>query len=182
MQIMRRLPRAVLLLVPGLAIAFTSPVFADGLYFGAGVYQTDLEVAAGSDDDFTPAGFVGYQFLDSNLLMLSAELGYYDLGATSGQLDDISFSADASALTLAGVAYLPIGPFFEVYAKAGVAAVDVETRLGDTRRDDDGTELFGGLGVAFDIFDTIDIYAEYLQFDNAFDSQMIGVGIRIDLF
>lgn len=155
---------------------------ADGLYFGGGVYLTDLEVAAQSDDDFTPAGFVGYQFLDANLLMLSAEVGYYDLGASRGRIEDIPYAADASALTLAGVAYLPIGPFLEVYAKAGIAAVEVETRLGENRFDDDGSEFFGGVGVAWDLFDTIDIYAEYLQFDNAVNSQMFGVGIRFDLF
>lgn len=165
------------------AILFVAfPAAADGLYFGAGAYLTDIEVESVSDDDITPAAFVGYQFLDSNFLMLSVELGYYDLGAASLQIDGERVGVDASALTAAGVAYLPLGPFIEVYGKLGVGAVEVESRFGDLKESDDGSEVFGGVGVAWDIFDTIDIYAEYLQFDNAVDSQMFGVGIRLDLF
>lgn len=169
-------------LVLALFGVWSSAVKADSLYVGAGAYFTDVEIAAGGEDDITPAGFVGYQFLDSNVLMLSAEMGYYDLGAWSGTLDDESFSVDASALTFAGVAYVPVGPFFEVYAKAGVAAVEVKTRFADVPRTDDDTETFIGAGFAFDFFDTVDIYAEYLQFDNQIDSQMVGVGIRFDFF
>jgi hypothetical protein len=36
------------------------------------------------------------------------------------------------------------------------------------------------LGFSFDILDTVDIYAEYLKFDNKVDSQMYGVGVRLD--
>jgi hypothetical protein len=46
-----------------------------------------------------PAAFVGYQFLDTNFLMLCAELGYYDLGETNSN----DYKVDASAFTLAGV-------------------------------------------------------------------------------
>lgn len=155
---------------------------ADALYLGAGAYFSDVEIAAGSEDDITPAGFVGYQFLDSNVLMLSAEVGYYDLGSWSGGLDEARYSLDASALTFAGVAYVPLGPFFEVYAKGGLAAVEVKSHFAGASRTDDDTDTFIGAGVALDFFDTIDIYAEYLQFDNQIDSRMIGVGIRFDFF
>lgn len=169
-------------LAMALCLATVTSVHADSLYVGAGAYFTDVEIAAGDEDDITPAGFIGYQFLDSNVLMLSAEVGYYDLGAWSGSFEEVSYSVDASALTFAGVAYVPVGPFFEVYAKAGLAAVEVKTRIGDMPRTDDDTETFIGAGVALDFFDTIDIYAEYLQFDNQIDSQMLGVGIRFDFF
>jgi hypothetical protein len=148
---------------------------ADGFYIGAGVYKADMDIED-FDDDYVPAAFVGYQFLDTNFLMLSAELGYYDLGET----DSNNYKVDASAFTLAGVAYLPIGPFFEVYAKAGVASVSVDVEAFGQKDDFDGEEIFGGVGFAFDILDTIDIYAEYLLFDTEIDSEMIGVGIRLD--
>lgn len=170
----------------GLAIALclgaSTATRADSLYVGAGAYFTDVEIVAGGEDDITPAGFIGYQFLDSNVLMLSAEVGYYDLGSWSGSLDEVNYSVDASALTFAGVAYVPIGPFFEIYAKAGLAAVEVDSRFDGVSRNEDDTETFIGAGVALDFFDTIDIYAEYLQFDNQIDSQMFGVGIRFDFF
>lgn len=162
--------------------ALSNPATADELYIGAGAYLTDIELSVADEDDVTPAGFIGYQFLDSNFLMLAAEVGYYDLGASRGEVQDISFSADASALTLAGVVYVPVGPFIEVYAKAGAGRIEVNTRVGDERRNEDGTEFFGGVGVSWDFFDTVDIYAEYLQFDNAVNSSMFGVGVRLDFF
>ncbi|MEP4484090.1 MAG: outer membrane beta-barrel protein [Halioglobus sp.] len=149
---------------------------ADGFYIGAGAYQTDMSIDDFDDDDYVPAGFVGYQFLDTNLLMLSGELGYYDLGDFSGS----DYDVDASAVTLAGVAYLPLGPFFEIYAKAGVASVSVDVETFGNKDDYDGEEAFGGAGFAFDILDTIDIYVEYLVFDTEVDSEMVGVGIRLD--
>ena len=151
---------------------------AEGFYFGAGAYETEIDVDVLNDNEYVPAGFVGYQFLDTNFLMLSAELGYYDLGDFS----ENNIEIDASAFTLAGVAYLPIGPFFEIYAKAGIAAVQADVEIGGNKEDFDDEEFFGGVGFAFDIFDTIDIYAEYLQFDSELDSEMIGIGIRLDLF
>ena len=155
---------------------------ADGLYVGVGGYLTDIEVAAQSDDDITPAGFIGYQFIDTNIFMASIELGYYNLGSLRGEILDQSFSVDASATTLAGVAYLPIGPFIEIYGKLGAGRISVDGAVLDASVGDNSTEFFGGVGVAWDIFDTIDIYGEVLQFDNALDSQMIGVGIRFDFF
>lgn len=160
------------------SLAFSVSTHADGFYIGAGVYQSDIETSVLDDDDTVPAAFVGYQFLDTNFLMLSAELGYYDLGSYSGS----NYKVDADALTLAGVVYVPIGPFFEVYAKAGVASVSVDTNIAGFKKDYDGTESFGGAGFAFDILDTIDIYAEYLVFDTEVDSEMIGVGVRFDFF
>lgn len=158
------------------SLAFSASVSADDFYIGAGIYQSDMGVSSFDDDDTVPAAFIGYQFLDTNVLMLSAELGYYDLGDYSGS----NYKVDTGALTLAGVVYLPIGPFFEVYAKAGMASVSVDTNIAGLKKDYDGTESFGGVGFAFDILDTIDIYAEYLQFDTEVDSEMMGVGVRFD--
>lgn len=158
------------------SLAFSTAANADDFYIGTGIYQSDMDVSSFDDDDTVPAAFVGYQFLDSNFLMLSAELGYYDLGSYSGR----NYKVESEALSLAGVLYVPIGPFFEVYAKAGMAAVSVDTKVNGVSKDYDGTESFGGVGFAFDIFDTIDIYAEYLQFNNEVDSEMMGVGVRFD--
>lgn len=155
---------------------WAASVSADGLYIGAGAYKADMNVDEFDDDDIVPAGFVGYQFLDTNVLMLSAELGYYDLGEYQGR----DYEVDASALTLAGVAYLPLGPFFELYAKAGIASVSVDVKTFGSKDNYDDEAAFGGIGFAFDILDTVDIYVEYLAFDTEVDSQMVGVGVRLD--
>lgn len=165
-----------------LSLCCSSPSYAENLYFGVGAYLADLELVAGSEDDITPAAFVGYQFLDTNVLMLSAEVGYYDLGSVRSERENLSYSADVSALSLAGVAYLPLGPFIEVYGKVGMARFEIESRVNGVLVDGDATDAFAGVGVAWDFFDTVDVYAEYLRFDNAVDSQIIGVGIRLDFF
>ncbi len=157
-----------------------SRVYADGFYIGAGVYQSYAEQDSFDDSDTVPALFAGYNFIDTNLFMMSAELGYYDLGGYDGIDQGVNYDIDASAFTLAAVGYVPIGPFFEVYAKAGVASTSIDLDVGGTKSDADGEDAFGGLGFAFDILDTIDIYAEYLVFDTDVDSTMAGVGVRLD--
>ncbi|MEM6604753.1 MAG: outer membrane beta-barrel protein [Pseudomonadota bacterium] len=160
----------------------SGPAAADAFYVGAGAYVADINAANLDERDFTPAGFIGYQFLDTPLLMVSVEGGYYDLGEASMREGEPPVSFDASALTLAGVAYVPIGPFFEVYGKAGLARFSLDSQLGPASFSDDSTDPFVGVGAAFDFFDTVDIYAEYLYFENDIDSQMLGVGIRLDFF
>jgi hypothetical protein len=162
-----------------ITLSFTSiSANASGFYFGLGGYSANMEIEDFDDDEIVPAGFLGYQFIDSNIFMLSAELGYYDLGGFSGP----GYDVDSDAFTLAAVGYIPIGPFFEVYAKFGVASVSVDTTLGGNTRDSSGEDAFGGVGFAFDILDTIDIYAEYLRFDNRIDSELYGIGVRFDFF
>jgi len=153
-----------------------STVNAGGFYIGGGVYKSNIDAELFSDEDIVPAGFIGYQILDLGVVMLSAELGYYDLGDYKKNGNTV----DASAVSLAGVVYLPIGPFLELYAKAGIASVNGETTTNNVKDDFDGTEAFGGAGFAIDIFDTIDIYAEYLTFDTEVNSELLGVGVRLD--
>jgi hypothetical protein len=73
---------------------------------------------------------------------------------------------------------IPLGPFLELYGKIGAADVSVTVNNDDF----DGSEAFYGVGMAFDFFDTVDIYLEYLQFDTEVNSEMIGAGIKLDLF
>ena len=106
--------------------------------------------------------------------MFSMELGAYDLGEYS----DNGVNIDADAIGLAAVGTLPLGPFIELYAKAGYADVNIEINNSES----DSTETFQGAGASLDIFDTIDFYLEYIEFDTEIDSRSIGLGIRLDLF
>lgn len=153
---------------------FQSTAAADGFYFGAGAYQSEAKVEALDDTDETLGFLVGYHLIDSNVFLLSAELGAYDLGDYSSDGVDV----DADAITLSANAGIPLGPFIELYGKIGVAEVSLDVN-GD---DFDGSETFYGAGIAFDILDTIDIYVEYLEYDTAVNSSLVGVGIKLDLF
>ncbi|WP_101758554.1 outer membrane beta-barrel protein [Oceanicoccus sp. KOV_DT_Chl] len=175
---MDKLNRLLLIITAALIVnlGFLSTANADeGYYIGAGLYQADVDISGIDGDDTTTAFFVGYTFLDSNLLMLSAEGGYYDLGDFS----EGATKLNAEAFTAAGVAMLPLGPLFEIYAKVGIAYIDVDGRSAFGDLDESGEEVFYGAGASIDILDTIDIYAEYLQFDNDAESEVIGIGVRL---
>ena len=156
--------------MPGLQ----STASADGFYLGAGAYLAEASVKSLDDDDETLGFLIGYNLIDSNLFMLSAELGSYDLGDYSSD----GIEVDADAISLSAIGTIPLGPFIELYGKIGTA--DVSVSVND--EDFDGNETFYGAGVSLDILDTIDIYIEYLEFDTEVDSQLIGAGIKLDLF
>lgn len=155
-----------------LGVTLANATRAEGLYIGAGAYQSDSDIG----DDTVPAGFIGYTFVDTNFLMLSVEGGYYDLGDSSDKTEKLK----ASAITAGAMASLPLGPFFELYAKGGIAFLDTELKQegqNDNKQSDE--KAYYGAGFAFDILDTIDIYAEYVVFDTKYNSEMAGVGIRL---
>jgi len=160
-----------LITVAALACGSSAQARADGLYLGGGAYQADSDVG----DDTVPGGFIGYTFLDTNFVMLAAELGYYDLGNTSNRNEKV----EASAITAGGVVSLPLGPFFELYAKAGVAAADVKRESSGKKDEENGEKAYYGVGASVDILDTIDIYVEYLVFDTNVNSEIAGVGIKL---
>jgi hypothetical protein len=155
-----------------LATGFHSNAFADDFYIGAGVYEVDSTISGFEDNDTVPAFFLGYTFIDSNFLMLAAELGKYDLG----DYRNTNANASSDAYTLAAVVSLPVLSFIEIYAKAGTASVNLTVNGQNL----DGTEVFIGAGFGFDILDTIDIYVEYLSFDTDIDTNLLGAGIRLD--
>jgi len=103
--------------------------------------------------------------------MLSGEVGSFDLGSYGKGGTDV----DADAVTLAGVLGLAIGLAFEIYAKAGIASSDVKVN----GKNEGGNESFSGVGFSIDILDTLDFYAEYLEFNTEVNSDLQGAGISL---
>jgi hypothetical protein len=155
-----------------LGLAWQSPALADGFYIGGAAHVASAEYEDADDTDTTTSITLGYSFIDSNLLILSAELSRYDLGSYS----DSGIDIESDALAVAAVAALPLGPFIELYGKLGVASVEVEINGNDF----DGDENFRGVGLGLDFFDTVDLFVEYLEFDNEIDSELLGLGLRLD--
>lgn len=158
-----------------LSMALPGTAMAD-FYIGAGVYESENEALP--TDDTVPAFFLGYNIIDTSIFMFSVEGGYYDLGDYSLDIAGVEASSEIEAITLAGVAYLPIGSIFEVYAKAGVSSTSGDLTIGGDKHDVEGEEAFGGVGASLDILDTLDIYVEYLVFDNEVESELVGAGVR----
>ena len=144
-----------------LSLGIPTSAQAEGFYIGAGVYQAETDFEGFDDDDTVPSAFVGYTFIDTNVVLVSEELGYYDLGEVDGiERSGDNINIDSSAITFAGVIAVPLGPMFEIYAKAGIASVDVEIETPQGSFDLDGDEAFFGFGASLDILDTIDIYTQ----------------------
>ena len=155
-----------------LGFGWQSAALADDFYIGGAAYSASAEYQNADDTDSTTSLTLGYMFIDSNFLILSAELSSYDLGSFS----DSGIDIESDAIAVGAMAALPLGPFIELYGKLGVASVEVDIN----GQNFDGDENFTGVGLAFDFFDTLDLFVEYLEFDNEINSELVGLGLRLD--
>jgi len=167
MGMIKTLPLAILF---SLASSF---VAADNeqLYIGVGAYEANIDgdFDGLDDDDTTAAAFLGYKFSK----MFAIEAGYYDLGDYSGRNVDV----EVDAFSLAGALILPLA-IFDIYAKAGIAYINVDVDAGARSDDDSDSEAFAGVGANINLGRHIDLYAEYLYFDTDIDVDTLGLGVR----
>lgn len=163
--------KAVIRTIGAVALLGIGGIAQADIYIGGGGYVTSIDAAATAlqdDGDFAPAIFLGWRPLE----MVGVELGYYDLGSydTGG-----GGSVDASALGLAGLLSMELGPV-GVYLKGGLASTEITAPGGYNETNSDP---FGGLGLTFDLMDKLYVYGEALRFshDDA-DIDVIGAGVR----
>lgn len=141
-------------------------------YIGVGGYAPSADVD--SDTTIAPAFMVGWRPIE----LLGVELGYYDFG----DFEETGIRVDGSALTLAGLLSLELGPV-GVYGKLGLANYDFDygsELINDLF--DDGTSAFGGVGATIDLLDRLYFYAEYLRFGAGADLDVVGAGIRFTIW
>lgn len=157
-----------------LGLLFTVLVLASAaaradFYIGAGAYGTSVDEDGFSDSNVAPAVFLGWRPIE----LVGVEVGYYDFG----KFEDQGVEVDASAVTLAGLLSMELGPV-GAYAKLGVADASFDiNQPGESV--DDGANPFGGVGLTVDLADKLYLYAEYLHFANddaAVD--VYGAGLR----
>jgi hypothetical protein len=161
-----------------LMASFHASAADNGIYLGAGIGQSDIEL---DSDAFSGIGFngddtawkliVGIRPLD----WLAIEASYVDLGKP----EDDGVEIDADAFTAFAVGFLPVGPV-DVFAKAGLINYDAKGSLSNVGEvvDDDGTEFAYGAGVQFRLL-SFAIRAEYEKFDvkDLDDVNMISVSV-----
>lgn len=138
-------------------------------YIGAGAYGTSVDEDGFEDSDVAPAVFLGWRPIE----LIGVEVGYYDFG----KFEDQGVEVEASAVTLAGLLSMELGPV-GVYGKLGVADASFDiNQPGESV--DDGANPFGGVGLTVDLADKLYLYGEYLHFANddaAVD--VYGLGLR----
>ena len=156
----------------------------DGWMIGGGAYYSDIDDRLNVDrDDFererlsfnSSSGSFnlggGYRFNK----WLAIDGGYWDFGNFESDRDDDGNREkfDATAWTLGGMVSVPLW-IMDFYAKAGAAFWEYDGRNVDT----DGTDPYFGLGAAFNIGGSLDIYGEWVRFDQDAKMDSFGVGVR----
>ena len=103
------------------------------------------------------------------------DAAYWDIGEfKSDELGNGQKVAyDTSMWTVGGIVSVPLW-VLDVYGRMGAAMWDVDSRY----IENDGTDIYYGVGAALNIFGSLDLYAEYVRFDadEAIDS--VGLGLR----
>jgi hypothetical protein len=154
-----------------LVVVLSGSAQASG-YIGVGGYTASADVS--SDSTLSPALMLGWRPIE----LLGVELGYYDFG----NFKESGIRIDGSALTLAGLLSLELGPV-GVYGKLGLASYDFDYGSGLINElFDDGTSAFGGVGATIDIMDRLYFYAEYLRFGAGADLDVLGAGVRFSIW
>lgn len=155
---------------------------AVGWMIGGGIYYSDLDARVDVDrDDLNFASFNtssasyhiegGYRFNK----WLSVDAGYWDLGnyKSDRDIDGNREKFDATAWTVGGMVSVPLW-IMDFYARGGAAFWDWDGRNIDA----DGTDPYFGLGAAFNLGGSLDLYAEWIRFDQDADIDAIGLGAR----
>lgn len=147
-----------------------------GFYAGGGVGSFDVEIDNFDDvddtidrydsDDTAWKAFVGWRA--SNFLAL--ELAYVNLGSPDDEiLPDTNLTIETDGFAPYVVGTLPIGNWFELFAKAGYYWYETEARVSTpfgTASDDESDSTFTwSAGAGVNLFERVNIRLEYEQFD-----------------
>jgi len=174
---------AALLLV-GLSAAAGAQADEDtGFYAGGGVGTFDVQIDDVDDvtteierydsDDTAWKAFAGWR---ANKF-LALELAYVNLGSPDDEiLPDTTLTIETDGFAPYVVGTLPIGDWFEVFAKAGSYWYEVDARiaspLGNASDSDSDSTFTWTAGLGLNFFERVNVRLEYEQFDfdNADDS------------
>src|SRR5262245_41996851 len=148
-----------------------------GFYLGAGAGQfnahiddvddVDATVDEWDEDDTAYKVFGGYRLNR----FLAFELDYINLGEPSGNVVpgfNVDSSVDGFAPFVVGT--IPLGPYFEVYGRAGYYFYDATTGVTDTldnrvEFDEDSEDLVWGAGIGANLGEKVNLRFEYERYD-----------------
>ena len=166
-----------------ISLALASAAFAQeqtevsGFYLGAGAGQfnakiddvddVDETVDAWDEDDTAYKIFVGYRMNR----FLAFELDYINLGEPSGAVvpgRNVDASVDGFAPFVVGT--LPLGPYFEVFGRAGYYFYDATRGVEDTldnrvEFDEESEDIVYGAGIGANLGEKLNLRFEYEKYD-----------------
>ena len=131
----------------------------------------DLKAVFDDNDVGLNAG-IGWRFTK----WLAVDAGYWDLGTFKS--DELQgggkIDLDTSTYTVGAIVSVPLW-IVDVYARGGAAFWQADSN----QVDNDGNDLYYGVGVALNIFSSIDLYLEGVRFDLDTNIDTVGLGVRI---
>lgn len=146
--------------------------------------------SSGEDDSDTALkAFLGYRF-NRNLALEGALIDLGDFQARASATDaafgdtlSVTNDVDFFAFSLAGLGHLPIGRTVSVYGKVGLFVWDMDltervrlpgfaSSIG--RASDDGTDLFYGAGVEWDLGGQFALRAEWERYNDVGEGSIAG--------
>lgn len=135
----------------------------EGAVTGFSVDDTDTGYSAG----------IGYEFNK----YVAIEAGYVNLGEASGTYSDgagsITGSGEGTGFYFGPKLSLPITDAFSVFGKIGLFAWDLDAKasgtgayaIPTTTANYDGTDIYFGLGLAYNITETLGVKAEWTRYN-----------------
>lgn len=141
----------------------------EGFYVGASIGNASYD-----DVDESDVGFNVFAGIDVNEI-LSAELGWASFGEAEGN----TATAEVTAFHLAIVGSVALQNNLNAFGKLGMARWDADVRQGPVSSSDNGTDVFFGIGVDYQIGagSFVRFGADFYGVDDE-DVTFIGVGLK----
>jgi len=139
-----------------------------------GASNIDVDPIDGSDT-YLALG-LGFEVND----FLAFELAYNDFGEVSQKLLSDEIKADATSFSASAIGRWQLNSSVSLYIKIGLDLWDLELKSVFFEEEEDGADLFFGIGGGYDINLQTVVHAEYQvhKFDNA-DVTAFAVGLRV---
>lgn len=145
---------------------FFTSVHADPFYVQANLNRTNIDIEVVDETDTTFGIDVGYYFNKN----LAIEAGYIDFGELSINGNG-SFSVEADAVQLSVKGIYPVSNTIGFYAEAGIDFWDGKVSFsnvpgfGSGSDNENGNDLFYGIGGVLAFNDNISAHLEYMLHD-----------------
>lgn len=120
----------------------------------------------GDDDDSTYSIYSGLKIGP----IFAAQLGYVDFGGTSNDF----FSTDTDGIELSGLARLLNTNAVDLYVRGGVLFWDAQLNSEAFSTDNDGEELFWGVGSDFHLTEDLSLRLEYTRYNVEYQDDEFG--------
>ena len=124
-----------------------------GFYIGGGIGFVSIDEGDFDDDNDIPQGFIGWQITPN----FGVEASYADFGSYGNSFA----SVETDGISLSATLRLPISERFALFGKAGQFWWEADFDADNLSDKFDDTELFYGVGLSFEVTDSIDFRLSY---------------------